>query len=491
MTILRHHNWDRSKMKILNRTLLLFITILIEGYVVLSSELLAIRQTIPYVGSGTDTISVIIAAVLMPLAFGYQYGGRFKPHKIAGFHITVRKKLVFNILIASIILIIGLSHESLRAFFLMLPGLGIENRLAQTATYSAIFLVIPVYLLGQTVPLVSNFFSKEKLSQITGKMLFFSTVGSFLGAVFATLALMPTIGVHHTVSLNFVLLAILVILLNKRTFSLPVLISVAIAASALYFNSDDIMKKYNIRKNNEHHTIVAGTLKSGDNVLYLNRNNSSKYNEMREKHPYIEFAERIAIHPIIYSEKTHDILVIGAGGFTFGHEDKNNNYTFVDIDEDLLPIAEEYILKEPIGKNKKFIAKPARGFLSSTDQKYDVIYLDAYLGGISIPEHLITIEFFEQVKSHLKNNGILMTNFILSPNFNNEFTRNIDDTFRSVFPHVSRMVVDEQYNLWSESKTLMANVAYIYRHEDNYDEGSIYTDNVNTVFIDKPKKLTP
>lgn len=61
------------------KALTLFTIIVLEGYVVLSSELLAIRQTIPFAGSGTDTISIIIAAVLMPLAFGYYAAGRFRP----------------------------------------------------------------------------------------------------------------------------------------------------------------------------------------------------------------------------------------------------------------------------------------------------------------------------------------------------------------------------------------------------------------------------
>jgi len=59
-----------------NRKLvLLFFIIFLEGYIVLSAELLAIRQTLPFVGSGTDTVSIIIAAVLMPLAFGSILGG--------------------------------------------------------------------------------------------------------------------------------------------------------------------------------------------------------------------------------------------------------------------------------------------------------------------------------------------------------------------------------------------------------------------------------
>lgn len=59
----------------MNKTQLLFLVILIEGYVVLATELLAIRTLIPFIGSGTETISIIISAVLLPLAFGYHVGG--------------------------------------------------------------------------------------------------------------------------------------------------------------------------------------------------------------------------------------------------------------------------------------------------------------------------------------------------------------------------------------------------------------------------------
>lgn len=478
-------------MKIINHTLLLFIIIVIEGYIVLATELLAIRQTIPYVGSGTDTVSIIIAAVLMPLAFGYQYGGQFKPRKIFGHYISVRKKLILNILIASTILLVGMSYKYMKMFFIWLPEIGVENRLAQISVYSALFLVLPVYLLGQTVPLVSNFFSKEKLSQITGKMLFFSTVGSFLGAILSTLVLMSTIGVHHTVSLNFVLLSVLVILLSKNKMSGVVIYSVVIALLAMSFNSDKLLMKDHIKENNQYNIIAAGTLKNNNRLLKINNNHSSSYNDAGEKFSYIEFAERVAIAPISGASPPREILVIGSGGFTFGHDDQNNIYTYVDIDKSLKNIAETHILKEPIGKNKKFIPQPARAFFNGTDKKFDVIFLDAYLGGGSVPEHLVTQEFFLQVKEHLKDKAVLITNLILSPHFNNQFTRNIDNTLRSVFPHVSRQVIAEKYSLWEESETLMANVIYMYRHEDNYAFGHIYTDNKNSVFYDKPKKLTP
>lgn len=51
--------------------LVLFLIIFLEGYVVLASEILAIRQTLPNLGGATDSTAIIIAGVLMPLALGY------------------------------------------------------------------------------------------------------------------------------------------------------------------------------------------------------------------------------------------------------------------------------------------------------------------------------------------------------------------------------------------------------------------------------------
>ena len=477
-------------MKKIHHTLLLFLIIIVEGYVVLSTELLAIRQTIPFVGSGTDTVSIIIAAVLMPLAFGYQYGGQFKPHCCLGHHLTVRNKLILNMLLAATILLPGMSYRFLVFFFPWLASLGIDNRLIQISIYSILFLVIPVFLLGQTVPLITNFFAREKLSKVTGRILFFSTVGSFLGATFSTLVLMPTLGVHHTVTLNFVLLTSLVILLVKHKTSKPVFYIFALTLIALAVNSNFVMRKMHVVKNNVYNTIKAGTLKNGNRILMLNGNYSSMLNDNGGKFPYIEFAEDQAIIPTLNSDMPPiDILVIGAGGFTLGAYDDKNNYTYVDIDKDLKEVAEKYILEEKLWGNKDFEAVPARAFLQSTDKKFDFIFLDAYQGGITVPEHLVTQEFYQELKKKLKNKGILIANFVLNPNFGSALSRNIDNTFRSVFPHFSRHAIGDNYALYSDEDNMAVNVMYIYRHEDNYDEGHIYTDDKNTVFYDKPKRM--
>lgn len=478
----------------------LYLLIVLEGYVVLSSELLAIRQTIPFVGSGTDTVSIIIAAVLMPLAFGYQSGGRFKPgFKKSGKYQSIRSKLIFNLLASMCILLIGLSYPLLNAFFVSLIETGITNRLALVTIYSALFLVIPVYLLGQTIPLVSNYFSKSKLAQTTGKILCYSTLGSFLGAVFSTLVLMSFIGVHNTVAINFVILASLIILLSKTKITERNIIVIAIAIGAIYLNSGTVLKGYNIVENNKYNTIAYYELEGYNNKtdkpeterhLILNNNASSMLSESGRKHKYIEFIERVAIDPIMLVDKPKDILVIGAGAFTLGVQDRFNNYDFLDIDKSLQSISEELILKAPIGDNKTFHPIPARAFLSQTDKKYDLIVLDAYLGALTLPEHLITKDFFEQVKGKLNNGGVVIGNFILSPNFDNKFTQNVDNTIRSVFTHISRHAIDERYSVWNKNPSLSTNVAYIYTHNPDIEGNDIYTDNKNRVFYDKPNKQT-
>lgn len=476
-------------------TLAIFTLIILEGYVVLSSELLAIRLSIPFVGSATDTVSVIIAAVLMPLAFGYFLGGRFKPgvhfdlFSFSPRYMSVRDKLISNMMLALLFLLFALSYSFLDLIFKGAFSMGLMHRVLVTTIYSAIFVAPPVYLLGQTIPLVCNFFSSEKLSRITGRILFFSTLGSFLGAIFSTIILMATIGVNYTAALNFIILAVLITILSRPRDYMRILLIWALAAAGVVFNSNTALKEsHSIIENNQYNTIALFPIK-GERHLVINGNGSSKYSDDGRKYPYIEFIERQVINPLLVEDhEPKDFLVIGAGGFTLGAEDTVNHYDFVDIDKSLKDIAEKHILKKPIGENKDFHPMPARAYLAGTDKKYDVIVLDAYSGAITVPEHLITVEFFTAVKEHLKPDGKVIANMAVSPSFLGPFSRRIDNTWRAVFPHSSRHVIREDYSLWSDDEARLGNVMYVYRQHDDEDITTIYSDTKNTSFIDRPRE---
>ena len=463
----------------------LFLVIVLEGYVVLATELLAIRQSIPYVGSGTDTVSIIIAAVLLPLALGYSAGGRFRAGSPHHRPLRLRDKLIGNILVAMLFLLPGLSYPLLSAFFIGMINLGIDNRILLTTYYVLCFVVVPVYLLGQTVPLVSNYFGKKRLARITGTILFFSTLGSFLGAIFSTLVVMSLFGVNRAVALLFVLLASLVGILARRKLSRQSAAAFVLATIALAVNSETLQTKLKIVANTTYNTVMV-TEKGDERRLYLNNDSSSLYTEQGGKHDYIEFLERVALQPLLAADPPRDILVLGAGGFTFGDTDLSNRYDFLDIDGSLQEVAETHLLRKKLSPNKRFHAMEARAWLARSDKRYDLILMDVFQGNLTIPEHLVTHEFFLEIKRHLKSGGVMAANIAASPNFAGTFSRRVDNTLRSVFPNLSRQMMYDRYQLYSDDHNEIGNAIYLYRHYPEEDGSAIYTDNANRVFYDRP-----
>lgn len=476
----------------------LLLIILMEGYVVLAYELIAMRLTIPYVGSGTDTIAIIIASVLMPLAFGYQAGGQFTPRRLGDNIFRVREKLAKNVRIASVFLVVGISYIPVSIFFKTLMDMGINHRILLTSIYCAVFLVYPVYLLGQTIPLASHFFSKKRLPKVTGSILFVSTIGSFLGAVFSTVFLMSIIGVNYTAVFCLVLLGIILFLIGGKEKERNIACAVGIIVAGLLMNNQSIMQSVSIVSFNQYNVVRIFEDHEQTRYFSLNGNNSSRITIDNKAHRYVEFINNHYINHTLEDKDRApmDILVIGAGGFTLGLNDTKNRYVYLDIDKELKPVAEEHFLKRPLGENIEFEALPARAYLSQRDETFDMIILDAYLGHGTFPEHLATRDFFLHTKSKLRPDGVLIMNFITSHMFQDSFSRNLDQTLRSVFPYVSRQIIFsyetpeimDRYDGMDKTDDF-ANTLYIYHHLSDLDERpTLYTDIKNPIFWDIPSK---
>lgn len=460
----------------------LFLIIFLEGYVVLSTELLSIRLLIPFAGSGTDTVSIIIAAVLMPLAFGYAFGG--------GARKDIRKRLIRNLLISALLLTPGLSHAFLNwGFDILFHKTGISNRLVLTALYAGLFLVTPVFLLGQTVPLISNYFSRERLSVMAGRILFFSTMGSFMGAVFCTLVLMTFAGVHNAVNVTIGAIALLAFILSKKKIN-PQTITISLALLvSLALNSPMMMKKLHIVSNNKYNTIAIDEREDdGTRLLKMNRTYASAIYQYSTDPvvSYHIFIDESFIQPMIEEGTPRDVLILGAGGFALGRTDTKNNYTFVDIDGSLKKISEEDFLKEKLSPNKKFEPIEARAFMRQDQKKYDMIVLDLMLDPVSTPEYLVTQEFFQMTKEHLKDGGVIVGNYFASPTFSDPFSKHLDNTLRTVFPHLNRQVVTP-YNVWKQQDD-WTNIVYSYVHHTK-SSPNIYTDDKSTAPFDRPVNL--
>lgn len=479
---------------------LLYLVILIEGYVVLAAELLAIRQLVPFVGSGVETTSIIISAVLLPLALGYHYGGiayarayakRKERRKGA---VTIRALLTRNILISLFILTLGFSYLLLEFFFWSLSSIGISHRLSQTAIYVLVFLVTPTFLLGQTVPLASHFFSKQKLSAITGRMLFFSTVGAFLGSLFSTLVLMSFLGVHNTVIFTMVLLALLgVLVAGRRRRSRTAWLSLIAVFLAVFLNNGLFFKWIGVVSDNAYSLVRLDTIPdSPDTIMMINRSAAAKMTQDPSKRiAYIAYTEKYFIDPYLTENRPkRDVLVIGAGGFEIGRYDLKSNYTFVDIDPALHDIAENHFRKESLAPNKKFVAASARSFVRQDTNKYDLIFIDVCTNVIAIPMEAVTQEFFTDVKARLKKGGAVVANVVVKPSFGDKFSARYYNTFSSVFHKTNRQLVEQPDLTTGEDVHRgydeLANVLHIYVDQEASDDRTVYTDDLNTHSLDVP-----
>jgi spermidine synthase len=131
-----------------------------------------------------------------------------------------------------------------------------------------------------------------------------------------------------------------------------------------------------------------------------------------------------------------DVLFVGLGAGAmpkyFQKHYLDANIDNVEIDPDILLVAKKYFYFEEKEKMKVFI-DDGRLFIKRSRKKYDMIFLDAYQNEY-IPFHLTTVEFLNDVKSKLKEDGVVVSN-ILSE-FRNKFFDSMLMTYRKVFPHV-------------------------------------------------------
>ena len=90
------------------------------------------------------------------------------------------------------------------------------------------------------------------------------------------------------------------------------------------------------------------------------------------------------------------------------HFNKEYHYTGIEIDEEVLYLANKYALQD-ITSGIELVCTDANNFIKQSSQKYDMIAVDLFQDDI-IPEQFEQVEFLKNVKNLLSPNGILLYN---------------------------------------------------------------------------------
>jgi len=394
---------------------LLFTIVFIEGYCSLGAEIIALRRLIPHIGSSIVVTAPTIGLFLLALALGYYSGSRVA----ADYRAVVAR----NFLISAALMGGGLAGGSVNAIFA-----GTQAGLAYLIFIGAILCPL-AWLLGQTVPILTNLMRAQRSGEAAGRALYWSTLGSFLGSVTLSLVVMQLFGVWAAVLLGAALLVAGAALV-QRPQALTAALLTAVAGLSVAANIGDRQRADTAYADYE----VEKVMREGMRSPRTFRVNNQVASLIDSSEPplyarYVQHLRRILLDDLGFKER--DILVLGAGGFTLSHREPLNRYTYVDIDPAIRAIAERDFLREP--SRGEFVATDARRFVIETAHRYDAVVVDVYSARTSIPGHLVTREFWRDTRHALKPGGVMLANLILDGRLAGSYARNLLATIESAY----------------------------------------------------------
>ena len=137
----------------------------------------------------------------------------------------------------------------------------------------------------------------------------------------------------------------------------------------------------------------------------------SVYNTRDDRDLPVEYT-RFMTASLMYAKDVHSVLEIGFGGgrtsWYLHRYLPNVQVTSVELDPTVVELARKYfgIKEEP---NFQLVNRDGRLFLQESKEHYDLILIDAYRGPF-VPFHLLTKEFYQIVREHLADGGVVAQN---------------------------------------------------------------------------------
>ena len=104
----------------------------------------------------------------------------------------------------------------------------------------------------------------------------------------------------------------------------------------------------------------------------------------------------------------------------------------MEIDQKITDLARKYF---ELPENVNVTTYDGRAFLNAIDKKYDVIMVDAYQD-ITIPFQMSSTQFFNLVKDHLNDDGVMVVNMNMRGEEEGNINQYLADTIGTVFSEI-------------------------------------------------------
>jgi len=445
----------------------------LSGFAAMAYQICLIRMVAIGFGSTVYSFTIIVAAFIAGISIGSAVIGRVRVRD----HVRAFSLVQWGIVLA-FLLQLPLYRRSpyfavqVRTAFDLTAG-GFYAAEATKAVVVMLLLLVPTALMGMTFPLAAQVHSARQraVGANVGLVYGFNTVGNLLGAILASVLLLPWLGLEKTFALalafNFLAGALVVGAMQR----LPVLhrwlaagVTAVAAAALLLWNLgwtvpinhtveslrvhsdppasfEEFSKRFvryppKFMQEDANATVVVYESLE-DPVLAVNgKIQATGIGDVMTEilHAHIP----LSLHP-----DAQDVLVVGLGsGVTVGAA-LQHPIARIDVIE-LSPAVVEAARSQFAPHNHEFwkdprarlIVEDGAAFLKVTRNKYDVVLNTLSHPWVAGVGNLFAVEYFRDCAEHLNPDGVVLL-WVHLYEMDNETARLMIRTFMHVFPHVS------------------------------------------------------
>ncbi len=432
---------------ILRNKTYLYLTEFFSGMSVMAVELGASRLLAPYFSSSQIVWTIIIGTIMIAMALGNLYGGRLadrdpNPDRLYR-RLIIAAAWIALIPVAGKYVILGVSAILI---------FSVNSSYLVWAAFAAcmVIFVFPLFLLGTVTPSLAKY-TMENLDDngsIVGKLTAANTAGSIIGTFLPTFVTIPAVGTSVTFLIfsGILLLLAMIYFLSAKPHGVASVFGLGlfILSCVLGYRSNFAFWKENLLYEGESVYNYLQVEETEDSVILSTNVLFGVQSIMRKDgsltgmyYDYALAAPLMAgVEEKLSEGKDFDILILGMGTGTYASQCARYfpaaHVGGVEIDEKITRLAREYF---EMPEDIEVCVYDGRAWLNAADRQYDVIMVDAYQD-ITIPFQMSSVEFFRLVRSHLKEDGVMVVNMNMRGEAEGNINQYLSDTIASVFSEV-------------------------------------------------------
>ena len=416
----------------------------VSGFTAMVYEVIWARQLVLIFGSTTYAYTSMLVIFLIGISLGSFSINRFFKDNNKNLYYFVVCELIISLLI-----IWGTYYykDLIYIFNKLAANISPEGFIIPIMSVSFLLIFPATYVFGVLFPLSIKLFTPDykQISERTGLIYSFNTLGCILGSIATGFILIPLIGLKYTIitgaCLNLVIAAIIIIIPSKNTETKGILGLSTLALIFIFFMFSAKWQEQVITSgtylNKSNNTLISknsylDSLTKKDVVYYKegqhstvsvvenkskNKTNYTLYSNGKiEASTYFrDMRNQIAISyiPALLMNKHGDALIIGMGsGITASvlAQFPFKNIELVELEQAILGASKFFsnFYGNPLENKKiKYIIDDARNYLKVIDKKYDLILSEPSNVWVNGVANLFTREYYHIVKQRLKSDGIL------------------------------------------------------------------------------------